>query len=496
MKLNRTWAMVVAIVMALTLSLGSTLAYLSDTDSDVNVMVLGNVQIEQHEQERVTDDDGNTTTDADGNTVLQDFTNYPVIYPLVGDDGAKESLTVNGYTVDHARDLSKAHNYIDKIVTVENTGKSDAYVRTIFAFPEAGNPTEGGGGFNTTWNSSNQWLHWNGVSDVDTDNGNGWIWSSKKYYDEKIASENTEGYDWPGNTNNWNVVENVLINGKYYDLYVVTNINKLAPKAKTAPSLLGFYLDSAVDNEVDGAGNVTYTWTDNENKVWNLGDISQIEILVATQAVQADGFEDAWTALEEAFDTISATNHPWLNVSTAASYTTAGTYNLDTTIILPENTEETDAVVAAGENVIVNINGGYYDASNQDCTVWAYGSAVINIYDGYFVNDNEYVSSDGERKRVDMIYAGENGTINIHGGFFTATGATEDGEDVWLLNERDKSGEITVYGGTFVNWNPAANAAEGKNTSFLAEGYMVEVTEQDNGDTWYTVVKSDETVEP
>ena len=32
MKLNRTWAMVAAIVMALTLSLSGTLAYLQDTD--------------------------------------------------------------------------------------------------------------------------------------------------------------------------------------------------------------------------------------------------------------------------------------------------------------------------------------------------------------------------------------------------------------------------------------------------------------------------------
>lgn len=334
MKLNRTWAMVVAIVMALTLSLSGTLAYLSDTDSDVNVMVLGNVQIEQHEQER------------DGNGGLQDFSNFPVIYPAADVTGAKESITVNDYNVS----IRTGSTYIDKIVTVENTGKSDAYVRTIFAFPEAGD-------FNTTWNSAEQWFHWNGMSDTDTTTPNGWMWG-------KDQSE------WPGNTDNWDVVENVTISGKVYDLYVATNKNVIEPKEKTAPSLLGCYVDVRVDNEVDAMGNVNYTFTDKNGKVYNLGDISQIEILVATQAVQADGFDNAWTALDAGFGDITATNHPWMK-------------GVEPVVAIVSSDEELNAALedpTVSEIVLNSGNYGVIDVRvNRTLTISAAADADVKI---------------------------------------------------------------------------------------------------------------------
>ena len=53
---NRKLLLIVSLVLALTMSLGGTLAYLQDSDVDVNVMTLGNVQIEQHEYQRVEKD--------------------------------------------------------------------------------------------------------------------------------------------------------------------------------------------------------------------------------------------------------------------------------------------------------------------------------------------------------------------------------------------------------------------------------------------------------
>ena len=38
---NRKLILIVSLVLALTMSLGGTLAYLTDTDADVNTMVLG-----------------------------------------------------------------------------------------------------------------------------------------------------------------------------------------------------------------------------------------------------------------------------------------------------------------------------------------------------------------------------------------------------------------------------------------------------------------------
>jgi len=98
MKLNRTWAMVVAIVMALTLSLSGTMAYLQDSDSDVNVMTLGNVDILQNEQQLAED-----------GVTLEEFKQNKDLYP-----GTE----------------------ISKIVTVTNKGRSDAYFRTLIAFED------------------------------------------------------------------------------------------------------------------------------------------------------------------------------------------------------------------------------------------------------------------------------------------------------------------------------------------------------------------------
>ena len=120
MKMKRAWALAAAVVLSMSLALGTTLAYLTDTDKAVNVMTLGNVDIEQHEQER----------DANGN--LKDFSQFKPAYPAVGpvkmDD---ECVNVNG--IEYAVYTEELKNVVDKIVTVENTGKSDAFVRTIIA---------------------------------------------------------------------------------------------------------------------------------------------------------------------------------------------------------------------------------------------------------------------------------------------------------------------------------------------------------------------------
>lgn len=104
MKLTRKWLIVAALVLSVAMATTGTLAYLSDTDSDVNVMTLGNVDIEQLEN-------GETGP-------IEEVDLYPAY--IVGN-------TVNGL--------------VEKEVTVKNVGESDAYIRTVFAF-EAGNIDE------------------------------------------------------------------------------------------------------------------------------------------------------------------------------------------------------------------------------------------------------------------------------------------------------------------------------------------------------------------
>jgi hypothetical protein len=60
-------------------------------------------------------------------------------------------------------------------------------------------------------------------------------------------------------------------------------------------------------------------------------------------------------------------------------------------------------------------------------------------------------------------------------------------------NYKAGTAKINVTGGSFVNFNPAKNLAEGENTNFVAEGYKANPT-QANGKTTYTVTKTETTV--
>lgn len=293
--MKKILAMVISIALVATMAITGSIAYLQDTDGAINTMTMGNVFIEQYEQQRVKGADGKYTDE------LQEFKQGQQMVPAVynaenvedDDYSSKMPVKVGDHTVE-IRDEVK--NYIDKIVTVENTGNANAYVRTIFAFPEAGD-------FDTTYDASEQWFHWNGVSDGDTSIPNGWMWGRNKS-------------EWPANTDNWDVVENVeiTIDGvtSKYDIYVATNKNIIKGGETTAPNLLGFFVDKTVDNEMDADGKLYYTFPGKDaggnDKLYNLGDISKLNVLVLSQAVQAEGFADAWTALDEAFGDVDATN--------------------------------------------------------------------------------------------------------------------------------------------------------------------------------------------
>ncbi|MBE5816090.1 MAG: hypothetical protein E7320_12995, partial [Clostridiales bacterium] len=125
---KRTLLMVVSIVASLALAATGTLAYLSDSDMDVNVMTLGKVDIVQNEQERR--DDGTLDAFTDNKPLL------PAVFPgssIPYADGSKWPVP-NDFTW---RVVEDNENVVDKFVTVTNTGKTDAYVRTIVAV-EAG----------------------------------------------------------------------------------------------------------------------------------------------------------------------------------------------------------------------------------------------------------------------------------------------------------------------------------------------------------------------
>lgn len=283
-----TLFMIVSVVLALTLSLGGTLAYLTDTDYDTNVMVLGNIDIEQHE------------TGRDG----KDFQQNQMLLPLVDFTSAKDD---NGFRT--------AENYINKIVTVENVGNHAAYVRTFIALPLY---TYEGQDIEAAYDNV---LHFNGYPKgygINTDNAqhkgasrvpqadgtyieveNQWSWGNS-----------TTAPVWPGNVKDgWNKFI-TKINDKDYEVYVVTHLTALEPNATTAPNLVGLYLDSNVDFNGD-----YYTYEG--KKIAGLKP-GTVEVLVATQAVQYDsGWGDAFNALNTAFYVPAADKHPWTDEAVA-----------------------------------------------------------------------------------------------------------------------------------------------------------------------------------
>ena len=114
-----------SLCMVAILAMGGTLAYLTDTDSQLNVMTLGKVDISQNEQQ--FDDTG----------AMVDFEQDKPLLPMVDSrvDG-EPFVAENGYFHPNVK------NVVDKIVTVKNEAAAgainqDAYVRTILAFETA-----------------------------------------------------------------------------------------------------------------------------------------------------------------------------------------------------------------------------------------------------------------------------------------------------------------------------------------------------------------------
>lgn len=117
--MKRTIVKLLIILATLFISVGSTVAYLTDVDKEVNVMTLDRVEIDLIEQER----------NAAG--ILVDFQDNHPLYPGYYPKGIV--FDSDGYYME-----DYVHNAVDKIVSVKNTGKAPAYVRLWFAFEFTG----------------------------------------------------------------------------------------------------------------------------------------------------------------------------------------------------------------------------------------------------------------------------------------------------------------------------------------------------------------------
>ena len=119
----------------------------------------------------------------------------------------------------------------------------------------------------------------------------------------------------------------------------------------------------------------------------------------------------------------------------------------------------------------LNIKGeGTIEAQAAKYSMAVFATAgEVNIYGGEFYNAGE---------GSDLIYAKNTAKINIYGGYFKAcekeVGTEGTAEKYSALNLHDGSkttASITVYGGTFYQFDPANNKSENPAQSFVAEDH-------------------------
>ena len=254
-------AMCLVIALATTAIAGATLAYFTDTDAADNTFAVGGVEIKLIEQQRNKD-----------KTDLEKFENNKVLMPIVGSaQGEKDKF---GQPV--------AANYCDKMITVKNTGKSDAYVRLFVGIPAV--LDDGVPSFNASKNA----LHFN--------------FGNFKGTDGKWHTTYKNQWSWNAPDGSWYYFDTTIgEDGVKYNIYYAYYQKVLAPNDVTEQAVSGLYLDKGIDTNAEG--NLTMG---GEDLGWKAN--ATIKMPVFAQAVQAAGFASA----EAAFAESGLPENPWI----------------------------------------------------------------------------------------------------------------------------------------------------------------------------------------
>lgn len=149
------------------------------------------------------------------------------------------------------------------------------------------------------------------------------------------------------------------------------------------------------------------------------------------------------------------------------------------------------ALVVKGK-LTINGDGEVFCEGNTEkkpnVTVQPSNTGISVLEGGYLIiNGGSYsVGTDFAGRCNSTIYVenvGKAGKVEIYGGTFTNAEGT-DGHS-FVLNQDDQLTEkcITVYGGTFIGFNPADNSSDGAHTNYVADGYR-SVKISDSPETW------------
>ena len=236
---------------------GASLAYFTDTDNETNTFTVGNVKINLIEQQR-------------GENGLEPFEQNKKLYPIVG--------SAQGEKDEYGMPIAK--NYVDKMVTIENTGSEKAYIRAYFALPSALDD-----GYET-FNAGRNTLHFNFGNKV----VNGAISST-----EGVEATWTHG-------SKWNYFETV-IDGIKYNVYYADYYQAVDAGTTTEQLVQGVYLDKTFDIKDNKAYAFGEELTLDDGWNWN-----NVSCPVFAIACQAEGFNNASDAITAAF---GANYNPW-----------------------------------------------------------------------------------------------------------------------------------------------------------------------------------------
>ncbi len=161
------------------------------------------------------------------------------------------------------------------------------------------------------------------------------------------------------------------------------------------------------------------------------------------------------------------------------------TLNLNAKIVTPDGMTYNDTnfcalIVDADTTINAGENGGIDTGKDGAYGINVRKGATLTINGGHYYGGGTAVQV-------------QQGTLVINGGTFAVEPFGDPYGYNFLLNcidsaFKDGSAKIIVKGGTFVNFDPSNNTAEGAGTNFVADGYKVESSTQANGDIWYTVV--------
>lgn len=263
MNKRRILAIAMSLCIVAILAIGASLAYFTDNDSATNTFTVGNVTIKLIEEER------------DGKGGKQSFTQDKKLYPIVG--SAQAGTDDLG--------MPTAKNYVDKMVTVKNTGSEKAYIRAYFAIPSALDD-----GYET-FNAGMNVLHFN-------------------FGNKVVNGASTTTYDVEWNWKHdgkWNYFE-TEIDGIKYNVYYADYYQAVDAGATTEQFVQGVYLDKSFDMKDGKAYAFGKEVTVDAGWDWN-----KVSCPVFAVAVQAEGFDNATDAITAAF---GAQYNPWGGTAT------------------------------------------------------------------------------------------------------------------------------------------------------------------------------------